>query len=359
MAHEDRVQARAALLPSGNSLNQFIYTQPNGTPSGVFVANDGPHIYNNQAVVHADIYAPGKRADYRRTIAAEAVAQAKADIAARGLIATVVQNYYGLVSAQRKDANGQQSLREAAQFLDITRKQEQGGEAAHSDVVKAEIQVQQRRRDALEAELAVEKSRIGFAVLLFPDFRQDYSVVDDLASTPVLPPHDDVQSLAANNNPEIRAAQATVQQETHGVSAARSVLLPSLSFDYFFGINANQFTIYNPEHQRNLGSAAQMQLTIPLWTWGASRSKIKQAELKLQQAKVDLSLTAAPTPGQPELVLPGGSGGPQSARLAPGVPGPCRRESQADHAALRGGGSLRAGSGGCANHADAGAQRLR
>lgn len=291
MAHEDRVQARAALLPTGSSLNQFIYTQPNGTPSGVFVANDGPHIYNNQAVVHADVYAPGKRADYRRTIAAEAVARAKTDIAARGLIATVVQNYYLLVSAQRKSANGQQSLREAAQFLDITRKQEQGGEAAHSDVVKAEIQVQQRRRDAQEAELAVEKSRIGFAVLLFPDFRQDYSVLDDLASTAVLPAFDEVQSLAANNGPEIRAAQATVQQETHGVSAARSVLLPSLSFDYFYGINANQFAIYNPEHQRNLGSSAQMQLTIPLWTWGASRSKIKQAELRLQQAKVDLSLT--------------------------------------------------------------------
>ena len=39
-------------------------------------SNDGTHVYNNQAVVHADIYAPGKRADYHRTIAAEAVAPA-------------------------------------------------------------------------------------------------------------------------------------------------------------------------------------------------------------------------------------------------------------------------------------------
>ena len=34
LAHEDRVQAKAALLPGVNYLNQFIYTQPNGTPSG-------------------------------------------------------------------------------------------------------------------------------------------------------------------------------------------------------------------------------------------------------------------------------------------------------------------------------------
>ena len=41
----------------------------------------------------------------------------------------------------------------------------------------------------------------------------------------------------------------------------------------------------------NIGSAAQAQLTIPIWTWGAARSRIKQAELRLQQAKTDLSFT--------------------------------------------------------------------
>src|ERR1035438_8768171 len=43
-AHEDRVQARANTLPNVSALNQFIYTQANGTPSGVFVANDGVQI---------------------------------------------------------------------------------------------------------------------------------------------------------------------------------------------------------------------------------------------------------------------------------------------------------------------------
>lgn len=291
LAREDRVQARAALLPSVNYFNQFIYTEPNGTPSGVFVANDGVHVYNSQGIVHGDIYAPARRAEYQRTIAAEAVARARADIAARGLIATVVQNYYGLLAAQRKLANAQQSLREAEQFADITRKQEQGGEAARSDVVKAEIQLAQRQRDAQEAQLAVEKNRIGFAVLLFPNYGQNYSVVDDLPATPPLPPLTEVQTLAARNSPDIRAAQAAVQQETFGITVARAALLPSLSFDYFFGINANQFAVYNRNHQRNLGSVAQAQLTIPVWTWGTARSKVRQAELRVQQAKADLTFT--------------------------------------------------------------------
>ncbi|HVP47554.1 MAG TPA: TolC family protein [Bryobacteraceae bacterium] len=291
LAHEDRVQGTANLLPTVNYFNQFIYTQPNGTPSGVFVANDGPHIYNSQGLVHGDVYAPGKWADRRRLIAAEAVARAKADIAALGLAVTVVQSFYGLLAAQHKDANAQQSLREAQQFFDITRKQEQGGEAAHSDVVKAQIQLEQRQRDAQEAQLAAEKNQIGLAVLIFPDYRKDFSVVDDLASKTNLPPFSEVQDLAARNNPDIRAAQAAVEQEKSGVSVARSAFLPSLSFDYFYGIDANQFAVNNRNHLRNLGSVAQAQLTIPVWTWGATRSKLKEAELHLQQAKVDLSYT--------------------------------------------------------------------
>src|SRR5436305_5354470 len=55
LAAEDRAQARAARLPSVSAFNQFIYTQGNGTPSGVFVANDGLHIYNEQAVVHQEL----------------------------------------------------------------------------------------------------------------------------------------------------------------------------------------------------------------------------------------------------------------------------------------------------------------
>src|SRR5579863_3032483 len=50
-AREDRVQAHAATLPSVTAFNQYINTQGDKTPSGVFVANDGVHIYNEQAVV--------------------------------------------------------------------------------------------------------------------------------------------------------------------------------------------------------------------------------------------------------------------------------------------------------------------
>ncbi|MGA2196955.1 MAG: TolC family protein, partial [Bryobacteraceae bacterium] len=269
MAHEDTVQAKAALLPSVNGISQFIYTQPNGTPSGAFVSNDGPHVYNNQANVHADIFAPAKRADYHRAMAAEAAARAKADVATRGLIATVMQDYYGMAVAARKLSNARQSVRDARQFLDISQKQEKGGEVAHSDTVKAELQLNDRQRDEQEAQLTLDKARIGFAVLLFPDYRQDFDVVDDLDTLSPLPAYTEIQTLAGKNSPDIRAAQAAVQQEDYEIRSARAEMLPTFTLDYSFGTNANQFALHNPEGQLLLGNVVQAQLVVPLWTWGA------------------------------------------------------------------------------------------
>src|SRR5207237_1199927 len=113
LAREDRVQARAARLPAVNAFNQFIYTEGNGTPSGVFIANDGVHVYNEQAVVHQELLSLVRRGEINRAAAAEAVARAKVDVAVRGLNGTVIQDYYAIVSAQRRFANLQTSVREA------------------------------------------------------------------------------------------------------------------------------------------------------------------------------------------------------------------------------------------------------
>ncbi|HEY2152118.1 MAG TPA: TolC family protein [Vicinamibacterales bacterium] len=291
LAAEDRKQARAAYLPSVNALGQYIYTEPNGTPSGVFVPNDGPNVYTTWLSVHGDLIAPAKWAEYRSAGAAEALARAKSEVAARGLVVTVVQDYYTLVAAQRKSASARQTLDEAQQFLDITQRLEGGGEVAHSDVVKAQIQATQRRREAQEAEYVALKARLALSVLLFPDFRDQFEVADDLADVAApVPPLEATRATALETSPDLRAAAAAVQQGSSDVSVARGGLLPSLSFDYFYGISANQFATYNSDGQRLLGSSAQVQLNVPLWSWGASQSKLRQAELRVQAAKADLTL---------------------------------------------------------------------
>jgi outer membrane protein TolC len=299
LAKEDSVQTRAARLPTVTGFNQFIYTQGNGTPSGVFVANDGVHVYNEQVVVHQEMNSAVHTGERDRALAAGAVARAKVEVAVRGLNGTVIQNYYAIVAAERRAANLEISVREAERFLDITQKQEKGGEAAHADVVKAQIDSQQRRRDLAEARISILKAKIGLGVLIFPTFTSDFEVVDDLQSAPVLPPLTEAQVQATNTSPELKVAAATVHVAGHEVRVARYQYLPSLALDLFYGIDANQFafrTHYPAElghevpYRQNLGYVAQATLNVPIWNWGATRSKVKQAELKRDQARLDQTI---------------------------------------------------------------------
>lgn len=290
-AREARVQARAAALPAANLLNQTIQTQGNGSASGVFVANNGVHLYDEQIVVHQDLLALARHGEVNRAAAAEALAKARIDVAARGMDATTVQNYYSVVAAARRMANLQVSLNEAARFVELTQKQEAGGEVARADVVKARITLQQRQRDQQDAQLALAKARISLGVLIFPDLREDFVVEDDAKSSLPLSGQGQITTQAAAASPELKAAEAGILEAGYDAKVARYAWLPALNFDVLYGLDSNQFAFHTPEDQRNLGYAAQFSLNVPLWNWGATRSKIKQADLRKQQA--DLELTAA------------------------------------------------------------------
>lgn len=306
-AWEDTAQVRAGRLPSVNAFNQYIYTEGNGTPSGVFVANDGVHVYNEQAVVHEEVLSLVRHGEMNRALAAEAIARAKVEVAARGLNTTVIQNYFAIVVAQHRLANLQTSVQEAQRFLDITQDQEKGGEAAHADVIKAQIDLQQRQRDLKEAQVSIEKAKIALGVLIFPNFSSQFAVVDDLQQPVLLPPMAEAQAGATASSPDLKVASAGVEEAGDEVRVARYGYLPSFGLDLFYGIDANQFTIrtkhetnatgrstlpnFQVTNRQNLGYVAQATLNIPVWNWGATRSKIKQAELKRDQAQLDLSLT--------------------------------------------------------------------
>ena len=292
VAHQDKVQARAALLPSISYNNQALYTQGNGTGTNtpIFIANNAVHEYISQGNAH-ESFGFSDFANYQRARALEAVARAKAEIAARGLVVTVVQTYYGLIAAQRKYASTQQASAEADHFLDISQKLEKGGEVAHADVIKAQIQAQDRRRDLREAQLAMEKSHLDLAVLLFPDFNQNFNVVDDLDLAPPLQSFDEFTRLAQIKNPDLRASQASLQAAQSELTGARFGYLPAFALDYWYGIDADHFAVNGPNGVSNLGSSASATLNIPIWNWGATHSKIVQADLRRKQAQRELSFT--------------------------------------------------------------------
>ena len=66
--------------------------------------------------------------------------------------------------------------------------------------------------------------------------------------------------------------------------------------DAVYGIEANAFALHSTAAAftelgplPNLGYFITASLNIPVWDWGVRRSKVRQAELKQEQANVELS----------------------------------------------------------------------
>jgi outer membrane protein TolC len=293
LARQTTTQARAGMLPNVNYNAEFLYTEGNGTTTGRFIGANGVHEYVSQANVHQSLSLQNA-AEYRLARAQEAVAKARSEIAARGLVVTVTQAYYALVVAQRKYATAQRAAAEAAHFMDISQKLERGGEVAHSDSLKAQIQSQQQQRVLQDAQLEMERSRLELAVMIFPNFNENYSTVDDLDNNGALPSFEEVEAHAGDQNPQLREALASLRAANQEVASAWNGFLPSIGLDYFYGIDANRFAangfdLATGQPIRNLGYAASATLQLPLWNWGAGRAKLKSAHLQRDQAQVELS----------------------------------------------------------------------
>jgi outer membrane protein TolC len=295
IARENKVQSRAALLPNASFENSYVYTQGNGTLAGRFIANNGVHEYLDEGNAH-QVLSWQSVAEYRRARAQEALAKAQSEIAARGLVVAVTQAYYGTVVAQRKYAVAQRAASEAENFFNITQKLERGGEVAHSDTIKAQLQLQQQQRTLQDAQLEMDRSRLELAVMIFPSFNENFTTVDDLEDLGSLPSFSEAERLSATRNPQMAVALATLKGANQEVAIAWNSFLPSLTLDYFYGIDANQFATngfdlseFPHRPVRNLGYSAAATLSIPIWNWGASRSKVKAAEIDRNQARTELS----------------------------------------------------------------------
>jgi len=301
-ASEDRTAAKASMLPTISYSTQYLGNSPtpnNVLPNGRFVSLDGTKMYRAWGIAHEDLSANVVLGTtLHRAQAAEVAAQAKLEVARRGLTVTVTKDYYALVTAQRKYATAQQAAQQAQRFLTTTQQQQQLGQVARADTIKAEIAFQQQQQAFRDALIAMDNARLSLAVLLFPTLNENFTVVDDLTAAPALPTFNDVREMAVRNNPDIASADATLRAAGYDVQTAKNAFYPALSIEGVYGIEANEFALHSVVLDRpdigeipTLGYFLTVNLTVPVWDWGGMRSKLHQAQTKQRQAQVTLSQT--------------------------------------------------------------------
>ena len=290
IAAEDVKQAQAAFLPKVTAPLSYIYTTPAlglkpGEPrTQSFIANNAIAEYQAFVNVAGDPDIAGKlRATLAKNRALLAAAHAGTDVARRALIQAVIEAYYGLALAIAQLSSAEQNLAAAEEFERITSLLVSGGEVAPVDLTRAQLQTLERR-DELERARANEIVTAGsLRILVGYDFTRPISTADLMLGVPVNTGLQQFRADDISRRPEFAQLEAQLRAARLEIRIARADRLPSLSYSMNGGFDTD--SLRGPRLKEHSGVSAAISLNIPIFDWGAARSRERQARLRVQVAE--------------------------------------------------------------------------
>jgi outer membrane protein len=287
IAAEDVRQAQAAFLPRISAPLSYTYTTPAiGLPPGEprtqsFISNDAIGVYDALLNVSGDFDIAGRlRATLARNRALLAAAHAGTEVARRELAQAVVDAYYGLALANVQRRAAETNLSAAEEFEHITSLLLSGGEVASVDLTRAQLQTL-ARRDELEKARASEAVAGGsLRVLIGYNFSTPVSTTDLALALPIDSEYQQFRSEDVAKRPEFTQLEQQMRAAQADIRVARADRLPSLSYSINGGFNSD--SLKQPRLKEHTGASAGISFSVPIFDWGASRSRERQARLRAE-----------------------------------------------------------------------------
>ena len=290
IAAEDVRQAQVAFLPKVSTPLSYTYTSPAlglppGEPRGPsFVSADGIGVYDALVNLSGDFDIAGRlRATLAKNRALLAAAHAGAEVARRELAQAVIETYYGLALANAQFRAAETNLDAAKEFEHITSLLLSAGEVAPIDLTRAQLQTL-ARRDELEKARGNEAVAAGsLRVLVGYDFERPISTTDLALAVPIGSEYQQFKAEDVSRRPEFTQLDQQLRAAQQEIRIARADRLPSLSYSINGGFDTD--SVKSPRLKEHTGVSAGISFSIPIFDWGASRSREQQARLRVEVAE--------------------------------------------------------------------------
>lgn len=296
IAAEDVQQARAAFLPKLGVPSIVTYNSPAlrpGTPAMPrapgFIASNAVAEYQALAGASGELDLAGRlRASLRRSVALLEAARAGTEIARRTLIQAVDDSYFGLALATAKRGSAELSLNAANEFSRITELMFNAGEVAQVDVTRARLQAASRRDDFEQARVNETVAEGSLRVLVGYDFASPLEIVDLIGAVPSTAEIARFGVAGISRRPEFTQLDAARRAADQDAKAARAERLPQFLYTISGGFDTDSL---RPDPLReHTGILAAVSLTIPIFDWGASKSRERQARFHSQSLESQRNL---------------------------------------------------------------------
>ncbi|HYP01224.1 MAG TPA: TolC family protein [Pyrinomonadaceae bacterium] len=293
-AREDVRQARAAFLPQFSIPLGYIGTTPSqvrapGEPL-TFSFVSASAINETTAFLNATgpVDLSGKlRASLRRSRALLAATRAGTLMAKRELTLSTVDAYYGLVLARQKRRLADETLSLAEAFVNLALRRRARGEGEEADIYRIRSAAATRRDELEQARLAESAAMSLLRVLTGVDFVTHIGVARLTEDVPSVADFLSYTEEMVKLRPELDQLDAQQQAAREEARLARRELFPELTYSF----NAGFDTADIRRLRQYSGGSAIISLNIPLWNFGASKSRETQARLRARSLDLQREYT--------------------------------------------------------------------
>jgi outer membrane protein TolC len=293
IAREDVRQARAAFFPQIS----LPLTYTGTTPSRLRIP-DEPLIFSfvsasaiNETTalvnVSGTVDLTGRlRAALSRSRALLEAANAGTRVARRELVLTTIDAYYALALTRQRRRLADEALALAEGFVSVAESLKERGEGEEADVFRARTAAA-TQRDTLEQARVTEFAAMNLLRTLTGIDLSTHILTAQLTDN--VPTASDFNSYTeeiVRSRPELAQLDAQAKAARAEARAARRELLPELTYSLNGGFDAGDFRPVG----RYAGGSAIISLNIPVFNFGASRSRERQARLRSAQLDIQREL---------------------------------------------------------------------
>lgn len=296
---EGVTQARALMLPQLNgaySLNQ----QPIGSAatSGVLAGSDHSRSRELSATLQQSVVDLSQWANLSAARSTASAQDATYQAAMQDLYVRVTTAYFGVLTSQDAlifaKAN-EDAFKEAYEQADQRFKV---GLSAVTDVYQAKSNYELAKAQTIAAQNTLNDAREALTQITGKPAGELKKLREDLPLTPPTPADPDQWVKAAlTSNATIQASQYSVQSAEHSINAARAGHLPTVNATVSRGKttswleNGSYADLSGNRANGNYGTTIGLTLNVPIFSGGATQSRVRQSIYQRDEAQDSLEST--------------------------------------------------------------------
>jgi outer membrane protein len=202
-------------------------------------------------------------------------------------VMSVATTYLSALRAQQSASNVRRSLEVSLQRLERARRRAEYGSGTRTEVLNAELYVNQDSATLADAEYMARRARRDLlALIMLPE--EEAGPVDNMIALGTMPAFADLQEGAEANSAALILGALSVERAENDVRINRSLAFPVLAINGSYGYSRTTSDVSIFKESSNLGFNGGITLSYNLFDGRKKRTQLQNAKLALETDKLRL-----------------------------------------------------------------------